>query len=99
MLLSDNALPTSFTNEFNKFASGSGSVPTPGSTYDQVTRQTALAAASAFAEHAKDRAPCPFVFVSAAEAGWDPDPPFVPPFLTDYLIAKVRANCSFWPTK
>lgn len=30
----------------------------------------------------------PFVFVSAAEAGWQEDPPFTPGFLRDYLIAK-----------
>eukprot|EP00242_Pyramimonas_sp_CCMP2087_P008407 CAMPEP_0198213610 /NCGR_PEP_ID=MMETSP1445-20131203/28964_1 /TAXON_ID=36898 /ORGANISM="Pyramimonas sp., Strain CCMP2087" /LENGTH=284 /DNA_ID=CAMNT_0043888277 /DNA_START=225 /DNA_END=1079 /DNA_ORIENTATION=+ len=73
--------------DFNKFASGSGSVPTPGTTYDQVTRQTALAAASAFASSDQEvGSPPPFVFVSAAEAGWTQDPPV--PFLVSYLTAK-----------
>uniref|UniRef100_A0A7S0QX38 NAD-dependent epimerase/dehydratase domain-containing protein n=1 Tax=Pyramimonas obovata TaxID=1411642 RepID=A0A7S0QX38_9CHLO len=76
-------------SDANKFASGSGSVPTPGSTYDQVTRQTALAAASAFSaacEGTDASSPPPFVFVSAAEAGWTQDPPV--PFLVSYLKAK-----------
>ena len=30
----------------------------------------------------------PFCFVSAAEAGWNPNPPFLPEFLVEYLIAK-----------
>jgi nucleoside-diphosphate-sugar epimerase len=77
--------------DFNKFASGSGSVPTPGTTYDQVTRQTALAAASALASSEqkvgqKVGSLPPFVFVSAAEAGWTQDPPVS--FLVSYLTAK-----------
>mmetsp|Transcript_30051 Transcript_30051/g.36491 ORF Transcript_30051/g.36491 Transcript_30051/m.36491 type:complete len:370 (+) Transcript_30051:263-1372(+) len=75
-------------NDLNKIASGSGSVPTPGTTYDQVTRETAFSAAAALAEISSPTSPLPLVFVSAAEAGWDPDPPFTPPFLTKYLIAK-----------
>lgn len=77
-------------NDLNRFASGSGSVPRPGTTYDQVTRQTALSAAASFAAASAGlaRPGPPFVFVSAAEAGWTTDPPFTPPFLTEYLIAK-----------
>lgn len=37
-------------SDLNRFASGSGSVPAPGSTFDEVTRQTALNAAAAAAE-------------------------------------------------
>lgn len=56
----------------------------------QVTRQTALAAASAFQEATQSRLdPAAFVFISAAEAGWTQDPPLCPPFLSEYLVAKV----------
>jgi len=88
-------------NELNSFASGSGSVPDEGSTYDQVTRQTCVnaltalerarpgpALAKAGSGEAVAVTPVPFVFISAAEAGWPADIPFVPPFLRDYLTAK-----------
>ncbi len=76
-------------NDFNKYASGSGSVPSPGATYDAVTRQTCLAAAAAAAEHCVrggGDAPPPFVFVSAAEAAWTFEAPVE--FLRLYLDAK-----------
>jgi len=84
-----HAIGMLLANDFNQYASGSGSIPTPGSTYDQVTRQTALAAASAFQEATQSRLdPAAFVFISAAEAGWTQDPPLCPPFLSEYLVAK-----------
>ncbi|CAM9667109.1 unnamed protein product, partial [Choristocarpus tenellus] len=36
-----------FAGKLNRFASGSGSIPNPGCDYDQITRQTAFAAATA----------------------------------------------------
>lgn len=36
-----------FAGSLNRFASGSGSVPDPGTTYDKITRQTAFAATAA----------------------------------------------------
>jgi nucleoside-diphosphate-sugar epimerase len=76
-------------NDWNRFASGSGSVPTPGSTYDAVTRQTCLAAAAdaaALCAKGPGDAPPPFVFVSAAEAAWTFEAPVE--FLRNYLAAK-----------
>jgi nucleoside-diphosphate-sugar epimerase len=80
-------------NDLNAYASGSGSVPSPGATYDAVTRQTCSAAAAAAAElcvappgASGAPQPPPFVFVSAAEAAWTQDAPFE--FLRLYLDAK-----------
>ena len=71
-------------SNLNKFASGSGSTPDASSTYDKVTRQTAMNAIDAFLESGGSGKP--FVFISAAEAGWT----FTTPvdFLERYLIAK-----------
>ena len=74
-------------NDFNAFASGSGSVPDKNATYDLVTRVTALNAADATVTCLSGSdAPPPFVFVSAAEARWDFKAPV--DWLEDYLIAK-----------
>ncbi|KAK3276243.1 hypothetical protein CYMTET_15673 [Cymbomonas tetramitiformis] len=82
-----HAIGMLLASDLNKVASGSGSVPSPGSTYDQVTRQTAFAAVSAFAEASTSMpSPPPFVFVSAAEAGWSWKAPVA--WLEEYLIAK-----------
>ncbi len=70
----------------NKFVSGSGSIPEPSSTYDDITRVTAFHAISAAEKYSKKRMdetdegddeertrniePLPFIFTSAAEAGW-----------------------------
>ena len=84
-----HAIGMLLANDLNRFASGSGSVPSPGATYDAVTRQTALAAAAAAAEHCvrtSAEAPPPFVFVSAAEAAWTFEAPVE--FLRLYLDAK-----------
>lgn len=43
-----------FAGSMNRFASGSGSIPDPGTTYDKITRQTAFAATAALDELAKD---------------------------------------------
>ncbi len=63
----------------NKFVSGSGSIPEPSSTYDDITRVTAFHAISAAEKYSSKRMseteggdfePLPFIFTSAAEAGW-----------------------------
>lgn len=82
-----------FAGSLNKFASGSGSVPDPGTTYDKITRQTAFAATAALEDLAKSKggAQRPFVFISAAEARWTFDGVFEGTpvgWLHDYLIAK-----------
>lgn len=75
-------------NDWNRFASGSASVPAEGATYDAVTRQSALAAAAAAAELCERPAGAapPFLFISAAEAGWTFEAPVE--FLRLYLAAK-----------
>jgi nucleoside-diphosphate-sugar epimerase len=80
-----------FEGDINKFASGSGSVPSPGSTYDDITRKTALNAISALSEVASEAANIPFAFISAAEAKWTFDEAFTGTpleWLRRYLIAK-----------
>lgn len=75
-------------SQFNKFMSGSGSVPGAESTYDRVTRQTAMNAIEAIesAPALFKKTTKPFVFVSAAEAGWTFEAPVG--FLERYLRAK-----------
>eukprot|EP00192_Tetraselmis_astigmatica_P013955 CAMPEP_0117664794 /NCGR_PEP_ID=MMETSP0804-20121206/9431_1 /TAXON_ID=1074897 /ORGANISM="Tetraselmis astigmatica, Strain CCMP880" /LENGTH=312 /DNA_ID=CAMNT_0005472093 /DNA_START=607 /DNA_END=1545 /DNA_ORIENTATION=+ len=80
-------------SDANALASGSGSVPATGTTYDQLTRETALRAAEAWmTANREQQTAFPFVFVSAAEAGWTEslggDPLFTPDFLQRYLKAK-----------
>ena len=82
----------------NTFTSASGSKPTDESTYDNITRRTALLAIEAL--KAKNALPAmmgskaPFAFVSCAESGW-PDVRFgpqveavSPDWLQRYLVAK-----------
>ena len=71
-------------SSLNRFASGSGSSPDASSTYDKVTRQTAINAIDAFLEYGGEGKP--FVFISAAEAGWTIASPV--DFLERYLRAK-----------
>lgn len=88
----------------NKFVSGSGSIPEPSSTYDDITRVTAFHAISAAEKYSfkrmsetedSDIQPLPFIFTSAAEAGW-PDVSggsfvertIAPRWLKRYLAAK-----------
>eukprot|EP00873_Tetraselmis_striata_P039394 jgi/Tetstr1/459658/TSEL_005014.t1 len=83
----------------NSLASGSGSIPDAGVSYEQVTAETALAAAEALVAASGDAAaPKPFVFVSAAEAGWTEtlggDPFFAPAFLRRYLAAKRKVEAA-----
>lgn len=56
----------------NRFVSGSGSVPDKSSTYDDITKMTAFNAISAAEAYAQKLGgePLPFIFSSAAEAGW-----------------------------
>lgn len=76
--------------------SGSGSVPDAAATYDAITRVTAFNAIDAAINYAQrhGKKDFPFVFTSAAEAGWPEvtGGPFVeklvPDFLHRYLIAK-----------
>ena len=61
-------------SDLNAIASGSGSIPSPGAKYDDITRVTAFNAADAAVEvlgAEADKLPVPFVFVSAAEAKWE----------------------------
>jgi len=89
----------------NKIVSGSGSIPGDSSTYDAITRSTAFNViasiekkqstniGSLLSKNGSSR--YPFMFVSAAEAGW-PDVPFgktideklAPAWLNKYLVAK-----------
>ena len=69
----------------NKYASGSGSIPGEGSSYDLITRQTCFNAINSM-ETLYQNNRIPFVFVSAAEAGWTFKAPV--DFLERYLIAK-----------
>jgi hypothetical protein len=84
-------------SDINALASGSGSKPTPGATYDDVTRITAFNAANAAADLCvtkNENDAVPFVFVSAAEARWDFKAPVA--WLEEYLVAKraVEARLS-----
>ena len=92
---------------YNRFVSGSGSIPDSSSTYDDITRQTAFNAIDATLDYIRennntnnfndddDVQDFPFIFSSAAEAGW-PDMPggrrvekyLTPDWLKRYLAAK-----------
>jgi len=89
---------------YNRFVSGSGSVPDDNSSYDNITRLTAFNAIDATTQFIRDNESAlgndgdvrfPFVFASAAEAGW-PDVPggpqveklLAPEWLRRYLAAK-----------
>jgi len=81
----------------NKFASGSGSILGASSTYDKVTRQTAFNAIDVLAKSKKKtREPFPFIFVSAAEAGWTFRAPV--DFLERYLVAKRAVEAKLLST-
>merc|ERR1719183_1123410 len=76
-----------FEGDLNKFASGSGSIPAAGATYDDITRKTAFNAMDAAVSNGVTK----FAFVSAAEARWDFDDKFVNTpveWLHRYLVAK-----------
>lgn len=84
---------------FNTFTSASKSVPDPESTYDNITRKTALLVIAALKSRMAMPAALggkrvPIAFVSCAEAGW-PDVQFgdvaeraAPEWLQRYLVAK-----------
>ena len=57
---------------FNRLVSGSGSIPERESSYDDITRLTAFNAIEAAETYMKEleSTNLPFVFTSAAEAGW-----------------------------
>lgn len=94
-LLLDDA---SGLGQYNRFASGSGSLPDAGGTYDDITRLTAfnaIEAASGYVQFNKLNTSFPVVFTSAAEAGWPGmeggsfvENTFAPDFLKRYLAAK-----------
>lgn len=93
LLFDDN----SGLGQLNRFASGSGSVPSSGSSYDQITRLTAFHAIEAAQDYAQRKSlrEFPFVFTSAAEAGWPEvelgdsvEEYLAPDFLKRYLAAK-----------
>jgi nucleoside-diphosphate-sugar epimerase len=91
----------------NRFTSASGSKPDAESTYDNITRKTALLLIAALNARAMQRrllgqGRIPMAFVSCAEAGW-PDVKFgpqveqaSPDWLQRYLVAKraVEAELS-----
>ena len=93
-LLFDDA---SGLGQYNQFVSGSGSEPEKGADYDSITRLTAFNAIDAATVYAKSKGlqDLPFVFTSAAEAGW-PEVSFgpqlenylAPEWLRRYLKAK-----------
>ena len=86
---------------YNRFVSGSGSVPDENSSYDSITRVTAFNAIDSTIQYLNDQeggppgGRLPFVFTSAAEAGW-PDVAggsqiekfLAPEWLQRYLVAK-----------
>ena len=74
---------------WNRLISGAGSVPRAGDTYDKVTTATAFNAIDILNDaHSKSGGTkkIPFVFVSAAEAGWTRPAPIG--WLERYLAAK-----------
>eukprot|EP01041_Mallomonas_annulata_P013230 gene13230-27993_t len=74
-------------SSFNKFASGSGSIPTSDSTYNKITKQTAFAAIDIISNQKEvGNKKIPFIFISAAEAGWTVPAPVE--WLERYLKAK-----------
>jgi nucleoside-diphosphate-sugar epimerase len=93
-LLFDDA---SGLGSYNRFVSGSGSLPDRESTYDTITRLTAFNAIECATNYAQARQlaqPLPFCFTSAAEAGW-PDVTggtliegIMPDFIQRYMVAK-----------
>lgn len=93
-LLFDDA---SGLGRYNRFVSGSASVPDTNSTYETITRLTAFNAIDATLEYAQKNnvEGFPFCFTSAAEAGW-PDVAggtfiennLAPDWLKRYLLAK-----------
>jgi hypothetical protein len=91
---------------YNRLVSGSGSIPDEQSTYDSITRLSAFHAVDAAMEYAgrtqsasTSRRRLPFVFTSAAEAGW-PDVTggaqiegfLAPEWLRRYLTAKRQVE-------
>lgn len=93
-LLFDDA---SGLGSYNRFVSGSGSLPDSESTYDTITRLTAfnaIEAATEFAIANNLERPLPFCFTSAAEAGWpevtggDFIESVMPDFIKRYMAAK-----------
>lgn len=85
-------------SNLNKFASGSGSVPSAESTYDNITRKTAFAAIESITTNTSPNGtPTPFIFISAAEAKWKFRVPV--PWLEKYLIAKRAVEDKLLSTK
>jgi nucleoside-diphosphate-sugar epimerase len=98
-LLFDDA---SGLGNYNRFVSGSKSVPDSKSSYDSITRLTAFNAIDATVDYVNQNAdnpdipkPFPFCFTSAAEAGWPEmaggsfiEENLAPDWLKRYLAAK-----------
>lgn len=83
--------------DYNKFFSGSGSLPDSKSTYDTITRLTGFNAIDSAIEYAEASSlqDFPVCFTSAAEAGWPEvaggefiEQNLAPDFLKRYLVAK-----------
>lgn len=78
-------------SQYNSFVSGSSSTPSTASTYDRITRQTAFNLIDFIEEEdRKEKEKPPFLFVSAAEAGWTLETPVG--WLERYLIAKRKVE-------
>jgi hypothetical protein len=79
--------------EYNKYLSGSGSVPSDEATYDEITRKTAYNAIDLAIEFSKMPPivkQIPFIFISAGEARWTQNTPLQ--FLERYLRAKRKVE-------
>ena len=83
--------------KLNRFVSGSGSIPDSSATYDNITRVTAFNSISAAEAYSRERGqgPLPFIFISAAEVGWEDvtggkfiESNIAPKWLKRYLKAK-----------
>ena len=78
-------------SSLNKFVSGSSSIPSNDAKYDLITRKTAFNAIDSIKNYSNDsKRRVPFVFISAAEAGWTLKAPV--PWLEKYLIAKRQVE-------
>ena len=84
---------------YNRFVSGSGSIPDADATYDTITRLTAFNAVDVATDYVSKKGDTtkrlPFIFISAAEAGWpnvgggkQVENYLAPDWLKRYLAAK-----------
>jgi len=90
-------------SKLNKFVSGSKSTPSTTSTYNEITKTTAFNAIESMEDQSLGQDPparsqlTPFVFISAAEAGWTFPAPVN--WLERYLIAKRAVESKLLDSK